>query len=241
MGWIIFGAILLFFALILFCPIRIRLLYDGKLTMKAGIPLFGFRVYPDREADLQSDKLSLKQKRKLKQKLLKKKEKLEEKNKKAASKGKKRKTPLGESLKKGHKKGAISDLFRLFRVLRVLAVKLGNKLHIKIKRLEVVAASDDAAKTAYLFGALSQSVAYSLAALDAHTNLSYNNRRVAVRADFLAERVSVKADVRLSIRVGSALSLLFSALWLFAKETLLKNSSAQALDELVEQKHAASE
>ena len=207
--------------LILLCPIHVLLFYDGKLKVKAGIPFLRFRIYPDREDDLLSDTLSLRKKRKLKKKLMKKEARAERRRERDKRKGKKASPKkLSDSLKERQGKGYVKDLGRIFRFVRILAAKFGKKLHIKIKQLEIVAASEDAATTAYLFGALSQAVAYGLAAADRYTNVTFKNSRVSVRADFCAEKTRVETEILFRIRVGSLLGFAFSALWLFAKESL---------------------
>ena len=136
--------------LILLCPIHVLLFYDGKLKVKAGIPFLRFRIYPDREDGLLSDTLSLRKKRKLKKKLMKKEARAERRREKDKKKGKKASPKqLSDSLKVRQGKGYVKDLGRIFRFVRILAAKFGKKLHIKIKQLEIVAASEDAATTAY--------------------------------------------------------------------------------------------
>ena len=217
---ILLGIVILI-VLILLCPIHVLLRYDGKMTVKAGIPFLKFRIYPDREDDLLSDTLSQKKKRKLKQKLLKKEARAERRREKDRRKGKTASPKkLSDTLKQTKGKGYVKDLGRIFRFVRILAAKFGKKLHIQIKRLEIVAASDDAANTAYLFGALSQAVAYGLAAADKYTNIKFKNSRVLVRADFCSDKTRVNTEILFRMRVGSLLSFACSALWLFAKESM---------------------
>ena len=212
---------LLLIVLILLCPIHVLLYYDGKLKVKAGIPFLKFRVYPNKADDLLSDSLSLRKKRKLKKKLLKKEARAEKRREKDKRKGKKAsQKKLSDTLKQTESKGYVKDLSRIFRFVRILAAKFGKKLHIKIKRLEIVAASEDAATTAYLFGALSQAVAYGLAAADYYTNIQFKNSRVSVKADFCSDKTKVNTEILFRIRVGSLLSFACSALWLFAKESM---------------------
>lgn len=221
MFWNILLGIVLLIVLLLLCPIHVLVRYDGKLRVKAGVWFLKFCIYPDRADDLLSDTLSQRQKRKLKQKLLKKEARAERKREKEKKKGKKvSRKKLSESLKGRKGKGLLKDLGRLLRLVRILAAKFGKKLHIKIKRLELVAASDDAATTAYLFGAFSQLLAYGLAAADRYTNVKFKNSGVFVRADFCAEKSRVNAEILFRIRVGSLLGLAFSAFWLFAKESM---------------------
>ena len=141
-----------------------------------------------------------------------------EKDKKKGKKASPRK--LTDSLKGQKGKGLVKDLGRLFRFVRILAMKFGKKLKIKIKRLEIVAASEDAATTAYLFGALSQAVAYGFAAADKYTNIKFRNSRVFVRADFCGDKTRVNTEILFRIRVGSLLGFALSAFWLLAKESM---------------------
>ena len=229
--WIVLGVILALVILILLCPIHVLLLYDGKFTLKAGVWFLRFRIYPDRAEDLESDKLSDRKKRRILKKIIKKKERDErraakEREKQGTHKRKKASPKkLGDSLKKRHGKGLVRDLGMILRVVRILARKFGKKLHIRIRQLTIVAATDDAAKTAYVFGVLSQMLAYFLAAADSYTNVTFRNRRVGVRADFLSEKTRVKAEILFRIRVVSVIGLAFSAFWQFAKESLVENTN----------------
>ena len=227
MFWNILFAILAVIVLILLCPIHVLLRYNGKLTVKVGIPFLKFRIYPDRVDDLNSDTLSLRKKRRIKKKLMKKEARAERRLEKDKKKGKKASPrKLTDSLKGKKGKGFVKDLGRIFRFVRILAAKFGKKLQIKIKRLEIVAASEDAATTAYLFGALSQSVSYALALADRDSNLTSRNRRVSVKADFCGDKTSVNTEILFRIRVGSLLGFMFSAFWLFAKESLQDSMGA---------------
>lgn len=205
--------------LILLCPLWAVIRYDGELSVNWGYLFWKFRYYPDVSEDLSSDKLTMKQKRKLKQKLMKKEAREERLSKK--KKGKKSaKRKLKESLSVRSDKGVIKELGGILRLLRILILRFGKRLRVKIKRFEVVAASDDAATTAYLFGAFSQLLSYGLALADRYTNVKLNNKRVAVKADFCREESSVNAEVVLHMSLANFIGFLFTSLWEAAKDSM---------------------
>ena len=220
----IIGGVVAFLALLLACPIQALLVYDGDFSLKAGIPFWRFPLFRDPEAKLSDPSVSPKKKRRILNALAKKEAKAEKKaekkkNKKAKGKAQK-KTPhsAAETLKKRKSKGPLRDLRFLLRSGLVIGGKLGKKLHVKVKRLEITVGSDDAAKTAYLYGAVSQGVAYTIATLDSYAKLRIKDTKLKITANFLQESVTFEGEILVSIRVGSVISLFFSALKLFIKE-----------------------
>ncbi len=236
---IVLAVLFLLILLLLLCPVQIAVAYDGKFRLKVGAAGIRFRIFPSDRELLEDSTLSPRKKQKIQKKLLKKAARAEKKaEKKAAKKAKealagkhkkkrgKEKASDGAKKKEGPKaKGILRDIRFLARAAKILLLKFGRRLHVKLKRLEIVVASPDAAKTAYLFGGVSQAVAYLLRSLDAYSRLSFRNETVSVKADFLKEKLSADIDILFSIRVGSLLSLALSALWLFVKEGFAKKSS----------------
>lgn len=228
--------------LILLLPLELWIRYDGKhFALKVGAAGLRFRLLPSLASFLEDETLSAKDKRKILKKLAKKREKAAQKEEKKrrreeeqAQKGKK--TKKSKKVKKAakkedvapthkRKKSVLRDIRFLARAVGILLRKFGRRLSVKLKRLHLTVASDDAAKTAYLFGALSQATAYLLTSLDAFSRLSYRNKNVKVEADFLSETLSADIEILFSIRVGSLLSLAFSAVWLFVKEGMKKGKT----------------
>lgn len=234
---IVLAVLFLLILLILLCPVQIAVTYDGKFRLKVGAAGIRIRIFPSDRELLEDPTLSPRKKQKIQKKLLKKAARAEKKAEKKSSKKvqkaladkhkkkEKKKASDGTKKKEGPKaKGLLRDIRFLARAAKILLLKFGRRLRVKLKRLEIVVASPDAAKTAYLFGGVSQAVAYLLQSLDAYSRLSFRNERVSVKADFLKEKLSVDIDILFSIRVGSLLSLALSALWLFVKEGFAKKS-----------------
>ena len=98
--------------------------------------------------------------------------------------------------------------------------KTGKHLHLHTARLYIAVATGDAASTAILCGAVSQSLSYLLALLDRVTRLCSKPREVAVFPDYLSEKS--RADVKLVffLRVGGAFALLFSFALAFLRAKL---------------------
>ena len=91
--------------------------------------------------------------------------------------------------------------------------------------MNVTVASDDAAKTAILYGVVSQSIAYTLEILDRVTNLSYaDNSEVNVDVDFLETKPRADIRIAFSLRVWHLLDVAFRALGRFVKLKMKKSN-----------------
>ena len=81
-------------------------------------------------------------------------------------------------------------------------MRFERHLHIKLTRLRLTVGTDDAAKTAVLYGLVSQSVAYILEILSRVVNLKYtSDSDVQVNADFLSEKFAADVKIAISMRV----------------------------------------
>lgn len=228
--------------LVLLCPIEVHVRYDGKFTLRAGAAGIRFRILPSWETLLNDPTLSLEKKRRIRKKILKKEARAERKAAKKAlaeakkTKGRKesdrKKKPKEKDEKKApkRKKSLFRDIRFLARAVKILLAKFGRRLKVRLRTLSLTAASGDAAKTALLYGGMAQAAAYLLAALDSFSRLTCRRGAVSVSADFLSETPKAEIDVLFSIRVGSLLSLGFSAVWLFVKEGFAKAGKRDASD-----------
>lgn len=129
-----------------------------------------------------------------------------------------------KKLKKGPKKAAAKkakaakprpkrklDIKRLFptllRILKLITAKFFKRIRWKIKRINVVVATGDAAETAIAYGVVSQSLAYMLEFLDGFAKVKVaRNGSVSVNADFLSEKSRAEVDIYFSISIGAILS-----------------------------------
>ncbi len=99
-----------------------------------------------------------------------------------------------------------------------LPPRLLRRLKIKLQRAVVTVASPDAARTAVLYGAVSQALAYIVAFIDHKSRLVYaDDAEVTVNVDFLAEKPSADVKISISLRVWHVFDLALTALKTYMK------------------------
>lgn len=224
---IVLLSILLFVLLLLTLPVRFVVLYRETVTLKLRILCFSFSLFP------KAKKVRL---RRYTAKGIKKREA------RAARKAKKRRAhALKKAAKhkkqqketKPTKKHTLKENLVLVRALcAALIRKTHRHLHLSAARLHVRVATGDAATTAILYGAVSASLSYLLAALDRAVDLRSKPHDVSVFADYLSEKSSADIKLVFSINAAGALALVFSAvLTLFKSKfsrTRRKNQAKKA-------------
>lgn len=155
--------------------------------------------------------------RKIREAIRKKQEKkaLAKKEKEAAKKEKektKEKKPLSQR---------ISDIKLITDLVLMALGKFFGHLRIKMTRINIVVASEDAAITAVAYGAISQSLNILLPALESVKNFkSLDKADIDVRADFLSSTPEFDVEISLSIRVWHILHAGLAALVKFIKKKL---------------------
>ena len=141
--------------------------------------------------------------------------------KKALKKAKKEeKKTAGGGKKK--KKYTFSDILTLVSTVKEIVSALVGSffgyLRVEVARLDIVVATDDAAKTAIVYGAVYQAVSYILAIFDKITTVKYEkNSYVSVRADFLREKFYADINVTFSLRVGQLIKILIKTAYRYLK------------------------
>ena len=105
-------------------------------------------------------------------------------------------------------------------VCAALFRKTNKHLRLHAAKLHINVATGDAARTAVLYGAVCQSLAYLLALLDRITRLRAVEPDVAVNADFLGERSTADVRLELSVRLGGALLILLGVMPAYVKAKL---------------------
>lgn len=134
------------------------------------------------------------------------------------------KSPSPKRKKKlGKGKGLLRDMKFITRLVKLVAIRLKGKLTVRIDELDLRLATGDAANTAYLYGAVSQSVSYLLTAAAQYAKLKVKKNAISVVADFTGEETTVKGKITLKIAVAGVLSLLISALVAMLKDAIKKS------------------
>ena len=132
---------------------------------------------------------------------------------------KKQQKKKAEESAKTKKRSLLETVSLVKALIEELPPRLLRRLKIKIHRAVVTVTSPDAAKTALLYGAVSQALAYTVAFLDQHSRLEYEkDAEVTVNADFLAEKTSADVKISVSLRVWHVFDLALAAL-----KTYLRN------------------
>jgi len=217
-GWIILlilAAIILLITLIMFIRAKIVLTYNGDLSVTLKILFLKFDLHPRSLSEInvkdytkkKIEKRRLKARKKAEKKALKKAKKEE---KKAAGGGKKK------------KKYTFSDILTLVSTVKEIVSALVGSffgyLRVEVARLDIVVATNDAAKTAIVYGAVYQAVSYILAIFDKITTVKYEkNSYVSVRADFLREKFYADINVTFSLRVGQLIKILIKTAYRYLK------------------------
>ena len=145
--------------------------------------------------------------------------------KKYIKKQSKKDEPLKPQIKhkgEAEKNQTLLDKLNLIKeILSVFLKSFSKYINVRIKRLYIRIASDDAAQTAILYGAVSAVVANILELVDSYTNLrSLKKDTVSVEPDFVSNKSDIGINISLSISVFGALVTLAKTFW---KYTILKN------------------
>ena len=197
--------VLLIIALVIFCilmlPVDVCITYDNELTAKTKILFYS--------APLLSDK---KERKKLsKDEYVK--------NLKLLRRTKKSSKDLKKAEEKIDLKTCIAeDIPFYLELVKDFIVRSYPKfikgLTIRINKLDVTVASDDAAKTAILYGTVSQSVAYFLNFLDEISKVKRKrNSKINVIADFTSEQAEFVLDISLRWRLIRAIIMKLALEW----------------------------
>ncbi len=105
----------------------------------------------------------------------------------------------------------------------------GERVRVRVKRLQITVSSDDASKTAILYGVTSQSVAYLIGILEAcFTHVKRKPGEVFVKPDFVSERSTAKIGIVFSASIFSALRVIWNTISVYQLEKLRARRRAAA-------------
>ena len=162
------------------------------------------------------EKKRLKAEEKRKKKAEKKKKRLAEREKARSSPAERRKALAAKRKKKAESATFEENLDLVKRLVSFFFPTLAKHLRIDVTRIHIVIGTDEASKTAILYGVTVQAVAYILTLLDRVTNVkTKRNPDVYVDTDFLAEETKVDLKIGFSLRLWHVLHLAFGALFRF--------------------------
>ena len=106
----------------------------------------------------------------------------------------------------------LNQLKALLKILRILFNTFRQNIHVKFSKIHVRVGTNDAAKTAILYGAISTAVVGIVELLDAITNLDkIKDSSISVEPDFLSDKTDVKIDIMLHITVFGLIKVLMKS------------------------------
>lgn len=223
-------AIVLFFTLLFAIPIRINIDYSDEVRLTLNIAhLIRIKLLPKREKkvrlrDYTPKKIAKREKARKKKEekaRLKRKLKAEEKKRRKLEKQARKEAEKSGAIPKQIKPSLLDNVRFVTSLTEMFLKKFFRRLKIKVARLNITVATEDAAKTAILYGAVSQAVSYLIALLDSNSNLKQVRRaQFNVNADFCATKSSADVYLSFSIRVGQILLIGLSVLFKFVKYKL---------------------
>lgn len=186
--FIILG-IILFFVIILLLPVKFDISYEDFTSFFVRILFFKIRILPKKEEKIRLRRFSQKNYRKMCRELD---EKAEKKNKKKES-------------KKSEKKEKKDDIHTVLEELKSVLLKSVSSLtkHTSASKLliDVTVGSDNAAKSAIIYGAVAQFTAYCLELLRSKTDLKIKNESVSVRTDFASDVTLIHIHFIIKVRL----------------------------------------
>ncbi len=197
--------------------------------------LIKIKLHPKREKKVRLRDYTEKKIAKRERKRLAKEAKAKEKRKRKAADKKQRKldkkarkdAEKSGAIKKGEKPSLLDNINLITSLVEIFLKKFFRHLKIKVARLNITVATEDAAKTAILYGAVSQAVSYLIAILDAKSNLKQARKaKFNVNSDFCATKSSADVHLSFSIRVGQVLLIGLAVLFRFIKHKLKSMDSA---------------
>ena len=207
---IVIVCIAIFIALLLSVRIVLRIKHEEKLVIYLRILFVKIKLYPnEKKKKRYPQSMSRKKAEKIKRELAKEREKKKEKKDADHKVGKKK-----------EETDVISLLSIMATFIKNFVQLFMNSVRIKASKLHVTVASDSAAKTAILYGAVSQAVNVIFPLIDDLKPVKKlpTGKNLSVETDFLSEKPSITADITIYVTVGGALkALLVSATRTFKK------------------------
>jgi len=226
-GWIVLICVVLFFAFLLWFPIRICLAHsDEGFVCSVKLLFWRIPILPRVEKELTEEE---KQKRELKKQRKAKKKAARDARKKSQQAGKKK-----SAAPEPKKKRTLQELFHLIKQIAESGGKLARRFWkgfvIDRLTLHVAVAGSDAADTAISYGKVNAQVYAGYSFLMQFVTLK--NTDIQIVPDFLSEKSRMEISCELFFRVGTLLASGFSGIWHFLKLILKdKNDAANQLEQ----------
>ena len=216
--WIALG-IFLFFFLLFSVPIHITVGLRENVSVMVRILFLKIPIFPRPKSTKKKSKDKKKSDQKSKKEKKPKEDKKSKKDKKSKEEKKKKKENGEEQQKKPKKKIDIVFWVRLLLdVVTALFKKLGQHFKIRVHAYEICVASEDAAKTAVMYGTVQTLSNTLFLRLEKAINFKIvKNAPFGVYVNFLEEKPKANVKIDFSVCVNVLLAVVFGVIFTFIK------------------------
>lgn len=115
----------------------------------------------------------------------------------------------------------------ILALLKRLYRKTRGKVKIHVRSMHICVGTNDAAKTALLYGVILQSTSYILNFIERKfTHIAHRQGDISIVPDYLSEHTSADIDIAISIRLHRVLRIGFSMLIAFVSERRVAKDKA---------------
>ena len=202
---IIIICIVAIIALLLSVKITLKIRYTDKLRVFLKVFFVKIQLYPKKDKRKRyPHSMSKKKAQKIKNSLKKKPKKL---------KKKKKIDEEEEAEEREEKTDLISIVSIVFSFVRNFVALFAKAIRVKASRLKITVATDEAAKTALTYTAITQSINVLFPMLDELKTVKKlpHKKELSVNIDYLSDTPTLDIDVELYIRIGGILKAVCGA------------------------------
>lgn len=219
MGWLIAAAIILLILIILTLKLSVRVKLRDDVSLILGIGIFKKKLLPSKEKEVRLSDYKI-------DKFRKNKDKQSEKSKKKPKKKSDKKAAMnsdGASAKEKPERDIMGLISKLLEVVKVFFKRFGHHLRINVKRVHIIVASEDAATTAVLYGAVCGAVQCLFEFLYNCMHLTLpKSEEMQVVPDFTSEKIKAEIDITFSFRLWQIFDILLRSAWTYIKQSMNK-------------------
>ena len=205
--------ILALFLLIMFIPVKLGIQYNEKAELYLKIFFVKIKLSP-RKKKVNLKKYSPRAMEKARKKQIKKRIKEEKKLvKKAGKKKKAEKKPSKLKEIFSHPTDIPSFITDVYDILSIVTDKFTKRLKVRILSLNIDIGSDNAARTAILYGSVCAGVNALLSSLVHFTRYDENdNDNITVTPNFISEKTVCDVHLQVSLRPGQVFTFIISVI-----------------------------
>ena len=221
MGGLIAAAIILLILIILTLKLSVRVKLRDDVCLVLGIGIFKKKLVPSKEKEVRLSDYKIDRFRKNKYKQNEKLKKKTKSNKKASKKAQNK--PQGAASGEKPERDIMALISKLLEVVKVFFARFGHHLRINVKRVHIIVASEDAATTAVLYGAVCGAVQCLFEFLYNCMHLTLpKSEEMQVVPDFTSEKIKAQIDITFSFRLWQIFDILLRSAWTYIKQNLNK-------------------